>query len=155
MKRTLDNAKATLNSRKHLPFTPPEDPRKALDRLKDAAIEARLRGIPKKLPPKEEEQVDAILRKRGVVAKFAREQVSDVDVARLSPGQWLNDEIINFYGAMILARSMANKENAQVVSEGSGNGSLDVHYFSTFFWAKLCKEGYERGRLAKWTKKAS
>jgi len=30
---------------------------------------------------------------------------------------------------------------------------LDVHYFSSFFWSKLTKEGYEKGRLAKWTKK--
>ena len=144
-----------MNSPKPTVFTPLAEQRKLLDRIKDAAIEARLRGFPDNLPPKEEKEVDAILRKRGVVAKFAREQVSDVDVARLSPGQWLNDEIINFYGSMILARSEANKENAQVVSNGCGNGSLDVHYFSTFFWAKLCKDGYELGRLAKWTKKAS
>jgi sentrin-specific protease 1 len=155
MKRIFENAKATLNSPERPPYNSPEDPRKVLDRMKDAAIEARLRGIPNNLPTKEEEQVDAILRKRGVVAKFAREQVSDADVARLRPGQWLNDEVVNFYGAMILARSEDNKENAQVVSKGSRNGSLDVHYFSTFFWAKLIREGYERGRLAKWTKKAS
>lgn len=144
-----------MNSPKPTIFTPAVNQRKILDRIKDAAIEARLRGFPDHLPPKEEEEVDAILRKRGLVAKFAREQVSDVDVARLSPGQWLNDEIINFYGAMILARSEANKENAQVVGNEGGGGLLDVHYFSTFFWAKLCKEGYERGRLSKWTKKAS
>jgi len=99
--------------------------------------------------------VDAILRKPGVVAKFAREQVSDVDISRLYPGQWLNDEIINFYGAMILARSEANKENAQAIGKREGSNLLDVHYFSSFFWAKLTKEGYERGRLAKWTKKVN
>jgi sentrin-specific protease 1 len=33
------------------------------------------------------------------------------------------------------------------------NKPLNVHYFSTFFWSKLKGEGYEKGRLAKWTKK--
>jgi sentrin-specific protease 1 len=155
MKRTLDNAKATLNSpRPSVPFIPSDELRKRSDRKKDADIEKRLRGLPDSLPGKEDDEVSAILRKRGVVAKFAREQVSDVDISRLKPGQWLNDEIINFYGAMILARSESNKENAQVNGKAGGSVSLDVHYFSSFFWAKLTKEGYQQGRLAKWTKKA-
>jgi len=69
---------------------------------------------------------------------------------QLDPSQWLNDEIINFYGAMILARSDDCKEN---VAQGvNGKKLLNVHYFSTFFWTKL-KEGYDKSRLAKWTKK--
>jgi len=99
-----------------------------------------------------ENEVRALLNKRGVISKTAREQVNDKDIVRLRPAQWLNDEIINFYGAMILARSEARGQKPQV------NGMkhkkiLDVHYFSTFFWSKLVGEGYERARLAKWTKK--
>jgi sentrin-specific protease 1 len=91
------------------------------------------------------------MKKRGVISKFAREQVSDKDLSRLLPSQWLNDELINFYGAMLLARSEKAKENAK-----NGKSTLpDVHYFSTFFWQKLTTDGYEAGRLAKWTKKAS
>lgn len=92
-----------------------------------------------------------MLQERGIVSKAGREQVSDQDLRRLLPGQWLNDEIINFYGQLILNRSMdvdAAKENK---ANGRGN-ILDVHYFSTFFWPKLLS-GYEKGRLAKWTKK--
>lgn len=51
---------------------------------------------------------------------------------------------------MILERSEACKENP------GANGRkkpLNVHYFNTFFWSKLHGEGYERARLAKWTKK--
>jgi sentrin-specific protease 1 len=59
----------------------------------------------------------------------------------------LNDEIINFYGAMILTRSESNRDPT------AKRKMLDVHYFSTFFWPKLKNEGYEQGRLAKWTKK--
>jgi sentrin-specific protease 1 len=93
------------------------------------------------------------------VSKFAREQVTDEDLSRLRPCRWLNDEIINFYGAMILARSDECKENPGVNGvNGVTSGKtkpLNIHYFSTFFWSKLKGEGYEKGRLAKWTKKVS
>ena len=82
--------------------------------------------------------------------------MSDQDIARLLPGQWLNDEVINFYGAMILARSEGSKENPGSKKNGKTTKKatfLDAHYFSSFFWSKLTKEGYEKGRLAKWTKK--
>jgi len=104
------------------------------------------------LPAEADGQVASILARRGVVSKYAREQVNDQDLARLKPSQWLNDEIVNFYGAMILGRSDDGKENtAQGVN---GKKLLNVHYFSTFFWLKL-KEGYDKSRLAKWTKKVS
>lgn len=128
-------------------------------RLKDEEIEQRLRPKPKplpaSLPPKDEEEVDDLLRKRGVIAKCVREQVSDKDLSRLRPGQWLNDEIINFYGQMIQCRAEESKEN----KENPGHGGvgrkkpLNAHYFSTFFWTKLKEVGYEKGRLGKWTKK--
>jgi sentrin-specific protease 1 len=93
-----------------------------------------------------------------VVSKHAREQVLDRDISRLGPSQWLNDEIINFYGALILGRSEESKENPVPKSITNGHKSdgpkaLNVHYFSTFFWSKLLADGYEKGRLAKWTKK--
>jgi sentrin-specific protease 1 len=129
-------------------------------RAKDEEIEQRLRPKPKPLPssllPEEEEQVRMILQQRGVVSKHAREQVNDQDLSRLRPCQWLNDEIINFYGSLILARSEASKENPATNGVGVGKGKpLNVHYFSTFFWSKLKGEGYEKARLAKWTKKVS
>lgn len=65
---------------------------------------------------------------------------------RLRPGQWLNDEVINFYGEMLMARAEESKENSK-------QGILNAHYFSTFFWSTLTQKGYEKGRLAKWTKK--
>ena len=71
-----------------------------------------------------------------------------IDFKRLADHkEWLNDEIINFYGQLIMARSMeaeATKENKSKV--------LNAHVFNTFFWPKM-KSGYEKGRLAKWTKK--
>lgn len=120
-------------------------------RKKDEEIEQRFRpSLPKSLPPEMDRQVDALLAKKGVTSKIAREQVCDKDLSRLLPCQWLNDELINFYGAMILERSEACKENS---AENGRKKPLNIHYFNTFFWSKLQGEGYERARLAKWTKK--
>jgi Ulp1 family protease len=105
------------------------------------------------LSPEEDEEVEKILQKCGIVSKFSREQVSDVDIRRLMPGKQLNDEIINFYGAMILERSKASNRKLF-------NGSLsekcllDIHYFTSFFWNKLISSGYEHGRLGRWTGEA-
>jgi sentrin-specific protease 1 len=136
-------------------------------RAKDDAIEQRLRPrrppLPSSLPSEDEAAVDALLARRGAISKCVREQVTDKDISRLRPYQWLNDEVINFYGQMLLLRSEDSKENSFLsINETNGrvNGNvvgktnyLNVHYFNTFFWTKLKDEGYEKGRLAKWTKK--
>jgi sentrin-specific protease 1 len=112
--------------------------------------------LPSDLPPEADAKVTELLNKRGVISKYAREQVTDQDIVRLKPNKWLNDEVINFYGALILGRSDACKENPVTNGKsGKQKKPLDVHYFSTFFWTKLEKEGYDKGRLAKWTKKVS
>lgn len=141
------------------PYIPNLDQLYISHRNRDDEIERRIRPItplPSCLPPAEDANVSALLLQHGVISKFAREQVSDQDIARLLPGQWLNDEVINFYGAMILARSEGRKENpgAQRIGKATKKVTfLDAHYFSSFFWSKLTQEGYEKGRLAKWTKK--
>ncbi|KAF8744136.1 Cysteine proteinase, partial [Rhizoctonia solani] len=116
-----------------------------INELKELCKASEESALPKALAPEDQSEVTAALSKRGTVAKFAREQVSDSDLARLKPAQWLNDEVINFYGALILARS----EEAQ---KGKGK-ALDTHYFNTFFFAKLEDMGYEKSRIGKWTKK--
>ncbi|KAK0233372.1 cysteine proteinase [Armillaria fumosa] len=160
LRLALEKARATLNGpRPVVPFSPALEQRKLRDRTKDAQIERRLRGakpkpLPKALPDEDERKVKTFLKKSGVVSKYEREQVTGQDLQRLKPGQWLNDEIINFYGAMILGRSEASKENPAVNGAAKGKVTLlNVHYFSTFFWSKLDKDGYEKARLAKWTKK--
>ncbi|CAE7231551.1 unnamed protein product [Rhizoctonia solani] len=116
-----------------------------INELKDLLKTSEIPVLPKALGPEDQAEVITALTKRGTVAKFAREQVTDSDLARLKPAQWLNDEVINFYGALILARS----EEAQ---KGKGK-ALDAHYFNTFFFAKLEDMGYEKSRIGKWTKK--
>ncbi|CAF1662235.1 unnamed protein product, partial [Didymodactylos carnosus] len=51
---------------------------------------------------------------------------------------WLNDEVVNYYLAMICGESGVNSYPR-------------MHYFSTFFYEKLSKEGAEK--MARWTRK--
>lgn len=152
LRRAFKRAKATLDSpRPPQPFQPTFDQLRLSHRRKDQDIEQLLRPkvVPHaRLPPEDDAQVDIFLSKRGIVSRVAREQVNDRDLSGLRPGQWLNDEVINFYGALILERSDNRKENPSK----TGVKLWNVHYFSTFFWTKLM-DGYEKGRLEKWTKK--
>lgn len=153
LKRALEKAKSTLAAPPPPPLLSRHERLREAARKKDDAINRLLRPpLPKVLPPEIETEVNVILRKRGIISKIAREQVSDKDISRLQPCQWLNDEIINFYGAMILSRSELFRHKPPL--NGTKKSKiLDVHYFSSFFWTKLLGEGYERARLAKWTKK--
>jgi sentrin-specific protease 1 len=148
LERALRKAKKSFELPPPKPFSPSHDRLRLSARHRDEAIEKRLRPkLPKVLPPDADTQVNALLCKKGIISKVARESVNDRDLSRLLPSQWLNDEIMNFYGAMILTRSESNRDPT------AKRKMLDVHYFSTFFWPKLKNEGYEQGRLAKWTKK--
>ncbi|KAJ3893739.1 cysteine proteinase [Lentinula edodes] len=165
LERKLQIAQKMFNGPKPPPaWSPSLDDLKLRQRSKDDLIDQRLRPqrlpLPSSLPPEDEGKVKSLLKQSGVIAKFAREQILDKDLVRLKPGSWLNDEIINYYGALILGRSDESKENGDNgIINGVANARkgkvLNVHYFTTFFWQKLTREGYEKGRLAKWTKKAN
>jgi sentrin-specific protease 1 len=88
----------------------------------------------------------------------------------LKPRTWLNDEVMNFYCAMIVDACNARLKLADAWGEKQGlnplkarrqwvgpHGELamDVHAFSTFFFSKLedPNAGYVKGRLNRWTKK--
>ncbi|KAJ3990446.1 cysteine proteinase [Lentinula detonsa] len=163
LEKKLEIAQKMLNGpRPFQAWSPSLDDLRLRQRSKDNIIDQRLRPrrlpLPSSLPPEDELKVDSLFKRSGVVSKFAREQVSDKDLVRLMPGSWLNDEIINFYGALILGRSDDSKENGDNaivngVASPKKSKILNVHYFTTFFWQKLTRDGYEKGRLAKWTKK--
>lgn len=154
-------------------FAPSLEPFQLSKKAKDEEIERPLAPkttpLPTHLPPGDEAYVDVIL-ERGVMSKTGGWQFGDKDIARLRPRRWLNDEIVNFYGQLILSRSESQKKNSMPAPDGGHvdglvNGAkgktvgkeppLDVHYFNTFFWTKLTGEGYEKGRLARWTKKVT
>ncbi|KAJ3480271.1 hypothetical protein NLI96_g8480 [Meripilus lineatus] len=157
-KRALAHAKASIESPK--PFRPSTsffDQLQKLQAAKDQEIEGKLRPkvqpLPDRLPPDDEAKVASLLLRRGVISKCEREQVTDKDLSRLNPRAWLNDELINFYGQLILSRGEGRKENQPANGSGRAITPLKVHYFNTFFWTKLKGDGYEKSRLAKWTKK--
>jgi len=100
-------------------------------------------------------QVEILIYKgKAHTSRCNREQVTYGDLERLFPRQWANDEIINYYGTMIQDAS-----DARVAAAAKGDKledePLSLHYFSTFFFAKLESPGYEKAKLSRWTKKVS
>ncbi|KAJ9476805.1 Ubiquitin-like-specific protease 1 [Pseudozyma hubeiensis] len=153
-------------------------------RREEKARWRKLRGIlgrkelPDTLGVEEEQAVTSVFSKRGVISEITGAAVSDADVQKLRPRQWLNDEVINFYGALILIRAneadkkrsqaMAAAKDAPVEADGKPNGkggkgkpkrpydeSLDafwrVHYFSSFFWSNLKSKGFDG--VKRWTRR--
>ncbi|KAI0082254.1 cysteine proteinase [Panus rudis PR-1116 ss-1] len=156
--RALEKARLSLQGQPPPgPFTPTLEQLRVQQKLKDAEIEQRLHPkvtLPESLPPEDEAEVDGLFQKRGVISRFERSEVTDHDLQTLRPGSWLNDEIINFYGQLIQSRSDEALKSASKNGVAKGKSKpLNVHYFNSFFWTKLKTQGYEKGRLAKWTKK--
>ncbi|KAJ3771523.1 hypothetical protein FB446DRAFT_739961 [Lentinula raphanica] len=163
LEKKLEFAQKLFNGPRPPPaWIPSLEDLKLRQRSKDDLIDQRFRPqrtpLPSSLPTEDNNKVDSLLKQPGVISRYAKEQVSDKDLARLKPCSWLNDEIINFYGALIMGRSDDFKENrsSEVINGVATEKKpkiLDAHYFTTFFWQKLTRDGYEKGRLAKWTKK--
>ncbi|KAG0263783.1 SUMO1 sentrin specific peptidase 1 [Actinomortierella ambigua] len=77
----------------------------------------------------------------GPVVEGFNVTITKNDIRTLRPGEWLNDEVINFYGNLIMARSNASSALPK------------VHVFSTFFYKTLSENGYDKVR--RWTKKTN
>lgn len=67
-------------------------------------------------------------------------KISDRDLHTLTSGQWLNDEVINFYAALINDRAK------------SGPKYPKVYMHNTHFYSTLSSSGYDKVR--RWTKRA-
>ncbi|KAF9912694.1 SUMO1 sentrin specific peptidase 1 [Linnemannia zychae] len=76
----------------------------------------------------------------NIVAEGFNYQIKKKDIQTLCPGEWLNDEVINFYINLVIARSKASTTLPK------------VHVFTTFFYKFLTDSGYEKVR--RWSKKA-
>ncbi|ETO32673.1 Ulp1 protease family, catalytic domain containing protein [Reticulomyxa filosa] len=64
------------------------------------------------------------------------------DILLLRPRKWLNDEIINYYAAMLGKRSNSGKCKSSVV------------LLNSFFYTKLAGNGYDYGAVSRWTSTA-
>ncbi|XP_005098591.3 sentrin-specific protease 1 isoform X1 [Aplysia californica] len=73
-----------------------------------------------------------------VLSDAFRLQITRKDMATLGGLNWLNDEIINFYMNMLMAR-------------GEEEGRSQVYAFNTFFYPKIMSGGHSA--VKRWTKK--
>ncbi|PKI82591.1 Ulp1 peptidase [Malassezia vespertilionis] len=120
-------------------------------RRKEHGILGR-KSLPNALPPDAEAHVQACLRQSSFMASITGAQVGAHDLAKLRPGQWLNDEVINFYGALIMLRaSHAESKREDAFTTLEANGYWSVHFFSSFFWENLSKRGYSGVR--RWSRR--
>ncbi|XP_062853785.1 sentrin-specific protease 2 [Trichomycterus rosablanca] len=88
-----------------------------------------------------QQEVSAALAQRDpnlVLSSAFKLRITQRDLATLREGCWLNDEVINFYLNLVMARSEQDE------------GALKVYCFSTFFFPKLHGGGHAAVR--RWTK---
>ena len=74
-----------------------------------------------------------------VCAGFGNLEVRRSDFSTLEPGQWLNDEIVNYYVALLQSRSL------KAAPKGC---APTTHFFNTFFFATLFGNNVRRRGVA-------
>ncbi|XP_072042256.1 uncharacterized protein [Amphiura filiformis] len=93
------------------------------------------------LTPEMEDEIDAALvphPPNETLLEGFKLLITRHDIQTLNGLNWLNDEVINFYMQLIMARSQED-------------GFPNVHCFNTFFYPKLLKGG--QPSLRRWTKR--
>lgn len=93
----------------------------------DQSIEERLHPsrLPTALLPAQDKRVNEALNDSTFASHNKRAKVSCGDLQLLGPGRWLNDEVINYFGSLIMQRSgsepaAANKENQEKTKGPTG-----------------------------------
>jgi sentrin-specific protease 1 len=84
---------------------------------------------------------EAILQAKGQVQAPAQCAVSRAKILCLRPGEWLNDEVVNFFMGLLQARADA------------AAGPLRCHFFTSQWYAKLTEAcTFQFARVKRWTK---
>ena len=103
------------------------------------------------LSPAENDRVDELLRAHGSpheqVVNFEKQSVMRKDLWTLRPAAWLNDEVINLYLKLVLARAQRDGTSVRLPT-----APLRAHVFQTFFLNKLLGRGYDYSAVRRWTK---
>lgn len=133
-------------------------------RRERAIRERKLRGIlgrkpfPDRMTDVQEKFVQDAFKRRDLNVTIPGAQVTSQDIAKLRPRQWLNDESINFYGALIMQRSQrAVEKRKEALATGAPKVPMelraywDVHYFNSFFYGKISTQGHKG--VARWTRR--
>ncbi|KAK9702297.1 hypothetical protein K7432_011302, partial [Basidiobolus ranarum] len=95
----------------------------------------------KSLGPAELKKVEEVLNCRTQVnIEGFNMTIRQEDILRLRDEQWLNDELVNFYGALIMERAKIQPDKYP-----------SVHVFNTYFYPLLTEHGYPK--VQRWTRK--
>ncbi|KAJ2156019.1 hypothetical protein GGF46_005463 [Coemansia sp. RSA 552] len=89
--------------------------------------------------PADATQVIRKARQAGFTVELNNVPVCTRDISTLGDGQWLNDEVINFYMQLIMSRAQTTPALPK------------VHCFNTFFYSWLKESGYAKVR--RWTRR--
>ncbi|GAA5850758.1 hypothetical protein JCM8547_009081 [Rhodosporidiobolus lusitaniae] len=127
----------------------------------EEAPRQKRRVFPDILPPEYQSLVDSAFRNRHYQSTMKGAEVIAHDLRKLRPGDWLNDEVINFVGVLINMRSdKADKEEKEGKEGARGEGErrvLKAFCFNTNFYRMLTETpgGIEKGfdKVKRWTKK--
>jgi Ulp1 family protease len=96
-------------------------------------------------------QFDKLTSKPHVEPVFRHEaskvKLTGGDLARLAPGNWLNDEVINLYLRLLQER------DTRIRSLPDADEYSKCHFFNSFFLSKLYKDAgcYEYASVRRWT----
>ncbi|PWN40155.1 cysteine proteinase [Ceraceosorus guamensis] len=113
--------------------------------------------MPDRLDEEQEREVRHILADSTFEKQISGAIVNNRNLQRLRPGQWLDDESINFYAVLINNRSNDMRELRAAALEGErkrakkAQGYWDVHAFQTHMFVKIQREGH--AGVKRWTKK--
>ena len=143
-KQTLEALKQRAQARMPLRDLPASERLAKIRSSKDARLQAfgilGRPALPDRLAPDAEDVVQKAFRSSGTVASITGAQVEAHDLRKLQPGQWLNDEVINFYGTLVMQR--ARDAEAKRAKGAPADAFWRVHFFSSFFWHNLTTRGY-------------
>ncbi|BFZ58857.1 SUMO1 sentrin specific peptidase 1 [Savitreella phatthalungensis] len=143
--------------------------RRVAEEAKKQAARRVRRSIPEEVELRARHLLETNLRHMDasdddVVAEGFNLSITVHDIFTLRPGQWLNDEVINFWLNLIKQRSddaldaSSPRHKDAVARAVAGRlpadktGPLKVHCFNTFFYPSLSKSGYSG--VKRWARKA-
>ncbi|XP_077534571.1 uncharacterized protein LOC144146500 [Haemaphysalis longicornis] len=113
---------------------------------KPGVSDADRRGfVPLELTPPMLAEVSAVLQPEPageVLSSGFRLNITRSDMGTLNNGNWLNDDVINFYLNLIMERS--------ATEDARESGWPRVYAFNTFFYPKLAASGYTA--VKRWTR---
>lgn len=102
--------------------------------------------LPAALEPEQEELVSSTFRRQGKVAAIPGAGVQSHDVQKLRAGQWLNDEVINFY--MKLIEKRGNEAAAKRAEAREAKQRLEVNAYDQEASGEERTEGWRMADIA-------